>query len=137
MHSMDGSISSAVAPTAGRSGDGVLSIRSTDGGQETPSESSEADSSECDTGDEDGWESGESSASLVLNHHHEHQQHHLLTHSSSRTHVSNVRPRANLKETAKGLLRGDKNRSSNRQSATGAIAKRSSATLARSATLDT
>lgn len=31
------------------------------GSQETPSESSEGDSSECDTtGDEDGWESGES-----------------------------------------------------------------------------
>lgn len=136
MHCVDGSISSAVASTAGRSGDGVHEAIGTSG-QETPSESSEADSSECDTtGDEDGWESGESSASLVVNHHHEHQQHHLLTHSSSRTHVSNVRPRASLKETAKGLLRGDKNRSSNRQSATGAIAKRSSAPLARSATLD-
>lgn len=100
------------------------------GGQETPSESSEADSSECDTtgdttGDEDG-ESGESSASLVVNHH-------SLTHSSSRTHVSNHQ-RASLRETAKGLLsRGDKSRSSHRQSTN---VKRSSA-LVRSATLDT
>ncbi|XP_058795829.1 phosphatidylinositol 3,4,5-trisphosphate 3-phosphatase and dual-specificity protein phosphatase PTEN isoform X3 [Phymastichus coffea] len=43
-------------PPVGRPGEGIqLGI----GGQETPSESSEADSSECDTtGDEDGWESG-------------------------------------------------------------------------------
>ncbi|EZA50068.1 Phosphatidylinositol-3,4,5-trisphosphate 3-phosphatase and dual-specificity protein phosphatase PTEN [Ooceraea biroi] len=55
MHCMSGSISPAVPATTNRSGDGVqLGM----GGQETPSESSEADSSECDTtGDEDGWES--------------------------------------------------------------------------------
>lgn len=49
-------------------------------GQDTPSESSEAESSECDTtGDEDGWESGESSTSLVVNHRHydEHLRDHL------------------------------------------------------------
>lgn len=129
MHSVSGNISPAVPATTNRSGDGVqLGM----GGQETPSESSEADSSECDTtGDEDGWESGESSASLVVNHH-------PLTHSSSRTHVSSLRPRCSLKETAKGLLsRGDKNRNSNRQGVSGVNAKRSSAPFARSATLDT
>lgn len=55
-------------PPVGRPGEGIqLGM----GGQETPSESSEADSSECDTtGDEDGWESGESSsASLVVKRH--------------------------------------------------------------------
>ncbi|XP_071571098.1 phosphatase and tensin-like isoform X1 [Temnothorax nylanderi] len=127
MHSVGGNISPAVPATTNRGGDGVqLGI----GGQETPSESSEADSSDCDTtGDEDGWESGESSASLVVNH-----QHHPLTHSSSRTHISSLRPRCNLKETAKGLLsRGDKNRNSNRQSVADASAKRSSAPF----TLDT
>nr|XP_012218969.1 PREDICTED: phosphatidylinositol 3,4,5-trisphosphate 3-phosphatase and dual-specificity protein phosphatase PTEN isoform X2 [Linepithema humile] len=57
MHCVDGSISSAVASTAGRSGDSVHEAIGTSG-QETPSESSEAESSECDTtGDEDGWES--------------------------------------------------------------------------------
>lgn len=125
-----GDMSPAVPATTNRGGDGVqLGM----GGQETPSESSEADSSECDTtGDEDGWESGESSASLVVNH----QHHHPLTHSSSRTHVS-VNPRLSLKETAKGLLlRGDKSRNSNRQGAAGANAKHPSA-FARSATLDT
>lgn len=123
-------MSPAVPTTTNRSGDGVRGLCM--GGQETPSESSEADSSECDTtGDEDGWESGESSASLVVNH-----QHHPLTHSGSRTHVS-VNPRLSLKETAKNLLlRGDKNRNSNRQSAAGVNAKHPSA-FARSATLDT
>ncbi|XP_011636479.1 LOW QUALITY PROTEIN: phosphatidylinositol 3,4,5-trisphosphate 3-phosphatase and dual-specificity protein phosphatase PTEN [Pogonomyrmex barbatus] len=55
MHSVDGNLSSDVPATTNRGGDGVqLGM----GGQETPSESSEADSSECDTtGDEDGWES--------------------------------------------------------------------------------
>ncbi|XP_029155718.1 phosphatidylinositol 3,4,5-trisphosphate 3-phosphatase and dual-specificity protein phosphatase PTEN isoform X2 [Nylanderia fulva] len=55
MHCVGGSASPAVPATTNRSGDGVqLGM----GGQETPSESSEADSSECDTtGDEDGWES--------------------------------------------------------------------------------
>ncbi|XP_011304518.1 phosphatidylinositol 3,4,5-trisphosphate 3-phosphatase and dual-specificity protein phosphatase PTEN isoform X1 [Fopius arisanus] len=48
-------------------------------GQETPSESSEADSSECETtGDEDGWESGEFSLSLVA-------KRQSITHSISRT----------------------------------------------------
>ncbi|XP_076233077.1 phosphatase and tensin-like protein isoform X2 [Calliopsis andreniformis] len=118
MHRVGGSISQTV-PASNRMG-----------GQETPSESSEADSSESDTtgdttGDEDG-ESGESSASLVVNHH-------PLTHSSSRTHVSNHQ-RASLRETAKCLLsRGDKSRSSHRQSTN---VKLSSA-LVRSATLDT
>lgn len=37
-------------------------------GQDTQSEASEADSSESDIGDEDGWESGESFASLVIKH---------------------------------------------------------------------
>ncbi|XP_020287756.1 phosphatidylinositol 3,4,5-trisphosphate 3-phosphatase and dual-specificity protein phosphatase PTEN isoform X2 [Pseudomyrmex gracilis] len=133
MHCVGGSISPAVPATMNRTGDGMQLGMS---GQETPSESSEADSSECDTtGDEDGWESGESSASLVGNHHQ--HQHHPLTHSSSRKHVS-VRPRVSLKETAKCLLsRGDKSRSSNRQSAAGASTKHSSASFARSATLDT
>ncbi|KAL6260707.1 hypothetical protein P5V15_008230 [Pogonomyrmex californicus] len=129
MHSVDGNLSSDVPATTNRGGDGVqLGM----GGQETPSESSEADSSECDTtGDEDGWESGESSASLVVSHH-------PLTHSSSRTHVSGFRSRYSLKETAKYLLsRGDKNRNSNRQSVPDASAKRSSTPFARSATLDT
>lgn len=141
MHCVGGSISPTVPATmAHRTGDGVPLRMS---GQETPSESSEADSSECDTtGDEDGWESGESSASLVGNHHQHHHQH-PLTHSSSRKHVSSVlRPRVSLKETAKCLLsRGDKSRSSgSRQNSAGdaASAKRSSAPpLARSATLDT
>lgn len=122
MHCVGGSASPAVPATTNRSGDGVqLGM----GGQETPSESSEADSSESDTtGDEDGWESGESSASLVVNHH----QHHSITHSDSRTHVTGLHSR--VKETAKGFLsRGDKSRSSNRQSVAGASAKRSSAPL--------
>lgn len=125
---MGGTISQAVSATTNRTGE---SIQIGMGGQDTPSESSEADSSECDTtgdttGDEDG-ESGESSASLVVNHH-------PLTHSSSRTHVS-IHQRASLRETAKGLLsRGDKNRSSHRQ--TTSNVKRSSA-LVRSATFDT
>ncbi|XP_019700815.2 phosphatidylinositol 3,4,5-trisphosphate 3-phosphatase and dual-specificity protein phosphatase PTEN isoform X3 [Harpegnathos saltator] len=52
MHCVGGSISPAVPATTNRTGDGVQS------GQETSSESSEADSSECDTtGDEDGWDS--------------------------------------------------------------------------------
>lgn len=116
-----------VSATASRTADGIQ-IRI--GGQDTPSESSEADSSECDTtgdttGDEDG-ESGESSASLVVNHH-------TLTHSSSRTHVS-THQRNSFKETTKGLLsRGDKDRSSHRQS-TGNV-KRSSAHI-HSSTLD-
>lgn len=110
MHCVGGSISPAVPATTNRTGDGVQLGMA---GQETSSESSEADSSECETtGDEDGWDSGESSASLVVNH----RQHHPLTHSSSRTHV-NSNPRLSLKETAKGLLsRGDKGRNSNRQS---------------------
>lgn len=126
MHCVAGGISPAVPATTNRTGDnGQLGI----GGQETPSESSEADSSECDTtGDEDGWESGESSASLVVNHH-------LLTHSSSRTHV-NALQRVSLKETAKCLLsRGNKSRNSNRQTAA-ANAKRSSM-FTNSTTLDT
>ncbi|KZC15130.1 Phosphatidylinositol 3,4,5-trisphosphate 3-phosphatase and dual-specificity protein phosphatase PTEN [Dufourea novaeangliae] len=110
MHQVGGSISQTVPPTTNRTGE---AIQIGMGGQETPSESSEAESSECDTtgdttGDEDG-ESGESSASLVMNHH-------PLTHSSSRTHVS-THQRASLRETAKGLLsRGEKSRSSHRQS---------------------
>lgn len=136
MHCADESISPAVPATTNRNAEDMqLEI----GGQETPSESSEADSSECDTtGDEDGWESGESSASLVVNHHHQqqHHQHHPLTHSSSRRHIS-ANPRLSLKETAKGFLsRGDKSRSSNRQSAVDTNMKRSSA-FARSAPLDT
>ncbi|XP_076755998.1 phosphatase and tensin-like protein isoform X3 [Xylocopa sonorina] len=129
MHRMGGSISQGVTTATNRTGE---SIQMGVGGQDTPSESSEADSSECDTtgdttGDEDG-ESGESSASLMVNHHHP------LTHSSSRTHVS-IHQRASLRETAKGLLsRGDKTRSSHRQN-TGNV-KRSSG-LIRSATLDT
>lgn len=128
MHRMGGNISQTVSATTNRTGEGIQIGM---GGQDTPSESSEADSSECDTtgdttGDEDG-ESGESSASLVVNHH-------PLTHSSSRTHVS-IHQRASLRETAKGLLsHGDKSRSSHRQN-TGNV-KRSSA-LIRSATLDT
>jgi len=130
MHSVGGNISPDVPATTNRGGD---SVQLGMGGQETPSESSEADSSECDTtGDEDGWESGESSASLVVNH----QHHHPLTHSSSRTHVSSLRSRCSLKETAKGLLsRGDKNRTSNRQGVSDA--KRSSAPFTCSATFDT
>lgn len=95
MHCVGGSISSAVPATTNRTGDGVQLGMA---GQETSSESSEADSSECDTtgDDEDGWDSGESSASLVVNH----RQHHPLTHSSSRTHVTG-NPRLSLKETAK------------------------------------
>ncbi|XP_028522909.1 phosphatidylinositol 3,4,5-trisphosphate 3-phosphatase and dual-specificity protein phosphatase PTEN isoform X1 [Apis cerana] len=128
MHRMGGTISQAVSATTNRTGEGIQIGM---GGQDTPSESSEADSSECDTtgdttGDEDG-ESGESSASLVVNHH-------PLTHSSSRTHVS-IHQRVSLRETAKGLLsRGDKNRNSHRQ--TTSNVKRSSA-LVRSATFDT
>ncbi|XP_015174985.1 PREDICTED: phosphatidylinositol 3,4,5-trisphosphate 3-phosphatase and dual-specificity protein phosphatase PTEN isoform X1 [Polistes dominula] len=125
MHRVGGSNSPAVPATTNRLGEGVQIGM---GGQETPSESSEADSSECDTtGDEDGWESGESSASLVVNHHN-------LTHSSSHTHV-NTHQRISLRETAKGLLsRGDKSRGSPRQST--ASVKRSS-TFVRSSTLDT
>lgn len=125
MHRVGGSNSPAVPATTNRLGEGVQIGM---GGQETPSESSEADSSECDTtGDEDGWESGESSASLVVNHHN-------LTHSSSHTHV-NTHQRTSLRETAKGLLlRGDKSRNSPRQST--ASVKRSS-TFVRSSTLDT
>lgn len=123
---MGGGITQAVPATVARPGGGVQIGMS---GQETPSESSEADSSECDTtGDEDGWESGESSASLVANHH-------PITHSSSRTHANtNQHHRSSLRECAKGLLsRGDKERNSQRQSGT---PKRSS-TFVRSATLDT
>ncbi|KAG7197813.1 hypothetical protein KM043_001627 [Ampulex compressa] len=55
MHRLGGSISPAVPATTNRTGEGTQIGM---GGQETPSESSEADSSECDTtGDEDGWES--------------------------------------------------------------------------------
>nr|XP_031849649.1 phosphatidylinositol 3,4,5-trisphosphate 3-phosphatase and dual-specificity protein phosphatase PTEN isoform X5 [Nomia melanderi] len=128
MHRVGGSMSQTVPATANRTGEG---IRIGMGGQETPSESSEVDSSECDTtgdttGDEDG-EFGESSASLVVNHH-------PLTHSSSRTHVS-THQRASLRETAKGLLsRGEKSRSSHRQSTSNV---KCSSALVRSATLDT
>ncbi|XP_033321642.1 phosphatase and tensin-like protein isoform X2 [Megalopta genalis] len=128
MQRVGGSMSQTVPATANRTGEGIQIGM---GGQETPSESSEADSSECDTtgdttGDEDG-ESGESSASLVMNHH-------PLTHSSSRTHVS-THQRASLRETAKGLLpRGEKSRSSHRQSTSNV---KCSSALVRSATLDT
>nr|XP_003708160.2 PREDICTED: phosphatidylinositol 3,4,5-trisphosphate 3-phosphatase and dual-specificity protein phosphatase PTEN isoform X2 [Megachile rotundata] len=131
MHQMGGNIAQTVSATTNRTGEMQTGVQIGMGGQESPSESSEADSSECDTtgdttGDEDG-ESGESSASLVVNHH-------PLTHSSSRTHV-NIHQRASLRETAKGLLsRGDKSRNSHRQSTSNV--KRSS-TLVRSATLDT
>lgn len=103
-----------------------------DGGRlddpETPSESSDGSSSECDTtGDEEGWESGESSASLVVSHP-------PLTLSSSQTHT-NTNHRASLRDTAKSLLsRGEKGRSSHRERNTSV--KRSS-TFVRSATLDT
>lgn len=130
MHCVGGSISSAV-PATNRTGEGVqLGMAGPDS-----SESSEPDSSESEmTGDEDGWDSGESSASLVVNH----RQHHTFTHSSSRTHVTaNPLPRLSLKETAKCLLsRGDKNRNSNRQSVAGANAKCASV-FARPAPLDT
>ncbi|XP_011505932.1 PREDICTED: phosphatidylinositol 3,4,5-trisphosphate 3-phosphatase and dual-specificity protein phosphatase PTEN isoform X3 [Ceratosolen solmsi marchali] len=54
MHRVGGGVPPA-ASTVARAGE---SIRIGMSGQETPSESSEADSSECDTtGDEDGWES--------------------------------------------------------------------------------
>lgn len=92
MHRVGGNIPSTVPGTMTREGESVQ-IRM--GGQETPSESSDGDSSECDTtGDEDGWESGESSTSLMANHH-------SLTHSSSQT-QTNTHHRASLKETAKG-----------------------------------
>ncbi|XP_012282328.1 phosphatidylinositol 3,4,5-trisphosphate 3-phosphatase and dual-specificity protein phosphatase PTEN isoform X3 [Orussus abietinus] len=56
MHGVGGSISPSVPGGVARAGEGVQIGM---GGQETPSESSDADSSECDTtGDEDGWESG-------------------------------------------------------------------------------
>lgn len=78
LHRVDGSMPASVPPVSpvGRvvaGGEGMQlgtgpGGGGNNGGQDTPSESSEAESSECDTtGDEDGWESGESSASLVLN----------------------------------------------------------------------
>ncbi|XP_033227782.1 phosphatidylinositol 3,4,5-trisphosphate 3-phosphatase and dual-specificity protein phosphatase PTEN isoform X2 [Belonocnema kinseyi] len=56
MHRVGGNIPSTVPATVTRAGENVQIGM---GGQETPSESSEADSSECDTtgDDEDGWES--------------------------------------------------------------------------------
>ncbi|XP_051153304.1 phosphatidylinositol 3,4,5-trisphosphate 3-phosphatase and dual-specificity protein phosphatase PTEN isoform X2 [Leptopilina boulardi] len=55
MHRVGGNIPSTVPGTMSRESENVQIGM---GGQETPSESSEADSSECDTtGDEDGWES--------------------------------------------------------------------------------
>ena len=124
MHRVGGNIPSTVPGTVTRAGENVQIGM---GGQETPSESSEADSSECDTsGDEDGWESGESSTSLMVNHH-------PLTHSSSQTQI-NTHHRASLRETAKGLLsRCDKGRSSNRQST---ASVRRSLAFVRSATFD-
>ncbi|XP_066596534.1 phosphatidylinositol 3,4,5-trisphosphate 3-phosphatase and dual-specificity protein phosphatase PTEN isoform X2 [Prorops nasuta] len=109
MHRMGGNISPTVPTTTHRTSNSVQIEMS---GQGTPSESSEADSSECDsTGEEDGWESGESSSSLVVNRH-------QITHSSSRLHV-NTHQRTSLRETAKTLLsRGDKSRSSSRQNTT-------------------
>ncbi|XP_046602947.1 phosphatidylinositol 3,4,5-trisphosphate 3-phosphatase and dual-specificity protein phosphatase PTEN isoform X2 [Neodiprion virginianus] len=100
MHQVASSIQPSVSETVNKS-DGVP-IRGGIDHSETPSESSDGSSSECDTtGDEEGWESGESSASLVVSHH-------PLTHSSSQTHA-NTHHRASLRETAKSLLsRGEK-----------------------------
>ena len=129
MHRMGGGITQAVPASVPRPGGGVQIGMS---GQETPSESSEADSSECDTtGDEDGWESGESSASLMANHH-------SINHTSSRTQANtNQHHRSSLRECAKSFLsRGDKERNSQRQNATTKTSKRSS-NFARTAALDT
>ena len=94
MHRVGGNIPSTVPATA-TSAEENVQIGMAD--QETASESSEADSSECDTtGDEDGWESGESSTSLMANEH-------PFTHSSSQT-QTNTQHRASLNETAKGSL---------------------------------
>ncbi|XP_043275823.1 phosphatidylinositol 3,4,5-trisphosphate 3-phosphatase and dual-specificity protein phosphatase PTEN isoform X3 [Venturia canescens] len=128
MHRMGGGMTQAVPASVPRSGGVQIGMS----GQETPSESSEADSSECDTtGDEDGWESGESSASLMANHH-------SITHSSSRTHANtNQHHRSSLRECAKSFLsRGDKERNSQRLNAGTTSAKRSS-TFSRPTTLDT
>ncbi|XP_076285741.1 phosphatase and tensin-like protein isoform X4 [Lasioglossum baleicum] len=64
MHRVGGSMSQTVPVTANRTGEGIQIGM---GGQETPSESSEADSSECDTtGDTTGDEDGESGESTYL-----------------------------------------------------------------------
>ncbi|KOX80045.1 hypothetical protein WN51_06459 [Melipona quadrifasciata] len=62
MHRMGSNISQAVPTTTNRTGEGIQIGM---GGQDTPSESSEADSSECDTtGDTTGDEDGESAVAV-------------------------------------------------------------------------
>ena len=119
-----------VVPQPGaRTSDGVQIGMS---GQETPSESSEGDSSECDTtGDEDGWESGESSASLVM-------KRHSHTHGSSQnTHSHHAHHRASLRGTAKeSSPRADADKRDSQNSNSTASIRRSSG-LFRSFTFDT
>jgi hypothetical protein len=126
MHRMGGGVppASSTVPRAGES------IQIGMSGQETPSESSEADSSECDTtGDEDGWESGESSASLVVK---RHSHLHGISHD---THA-HAHHRANLGGAAKeSLPRGDRDKRASEKPSSIVSIGRSSGFL-RSSTLD-
>lgn len=100
------------------------------GGQETPSESSEADSSECDTtGDEDGWESGESASLVVKRHSH--------IHGSSQSTHSNAHQKASLGRASKeSLPRGERDERGSQKSNSTVSIRRSSGFFQSSA-LDT
>ncbi|KAJ8679764.1 hypothetical protein QAD02_015551 [Eretmocerus hayati] len=119
MHRLGDSIPTSV-PVTGRCEDNVhIGV----GGQKTPSESSEGESSECDTtGDEDGWESGESSASLVV------KRHSHLHNSSQNT--RSAQHRANLEGANKELLpSGDRDERSGSKSNADTSTGRSSNTF--------
>lgn len=128
MDQVEGSTSPSVPPTLGGEGGGMQTGTS---GQDTPSESSDADSSGSDTtGDEDGWESGESSASLVV------KRHSHLHGSSHNTH-SNAHHRVSIGGASKkSLPREDKDKKGGQKSNSNVSTSRSSS-LFRSPTFNT